>query len=342
MTDPTQPQPHPTTPATSPDPDPATVTPPVPLSVWLTGQQPSRVQRTGRYVPASVAHPGKMLPAIAAQAITDYTEPGDLVLDPMCGIGTSLVEATHLGRDAVGVEYEPPWAQLARRNLHHARAQGATGHGTVHQGDARQISSLLDPELAGRVALVLTSPPYGSSLHGQVTARPGTGVAKRDYRYSRDPANLAHVGLDKLVTGMVDILTACTALLRPGGIVAMTVRPYWSRGALVDLPGRLTTAITDHTDLTLFERNIALLAGVREDRLIPRASFFQLDQVRKARGRGLPRHLLAHEDLLVFRRPETCSGSEKLKGSQGEPECSPRSLSSLGTWVRADDTGIAA
>ncbi|MDT0263758.1 TRM11 family SAM-dependent methyltransferase [Jatrophihabitans lederbergiae] len=313
-----------------------------PLSVWLTAQRTARGQRGDRYVPASTAHPGKMLPSIAAQAITDYTQPGDLVLDPMCGIGTTLVEAIHAGRDAVGVEYEAPWAQLARRNLHHARSQGATSSGTVVCGDARQLDTLLDPDLAGRVTLVLTSPPYGASLHGQVTPRPGAGIEKRDYRYSRDRDNLAHVGLDKLVTGMIDILTACTALLRPGGIVAMTVRPYWSRGVLVDLPGRLTTAITDRTDLTLFERNIALLAGVRDDSLIPRASFFQLDQVRKARTRGLPRHLLAHEDLLVFRNPPTCSGSEKLKGSQGEPECSPRSLSSSGTWVRADDTGIAA
>ncbi len=278
-----------------------------PLSVWLTAQRTARGQRGDRYVPASTAHPGKMLPAIAAQAITDYTQPGDLVLDPMCGIGTTLVEATHFGRDAVGVEYEAPWAQLARRNLHHARSQGATGSGTVVCGDARQLDTLLDPDLACRVALVLTSPPYGASLHGQVTPRPGAGIEKRDYRYSRDRDNLAHVGLDKLIAGMIDILTACTALLRPGGIVAMTVRPYWSRGALVDLPGRLTTAITDHTDLTLLERNIALLAGIREDRLIPRASFFQLDQVRKARGRGLPRHLLAHEDLLVFRRSDAAT-----------------------------------
>ena len=77
-----------------------------------------------------------------------------------------------------------------------------------------------------------------------------------------------------------------------------------SRGAVSVQPRLDGQAITDHTDLTLFERNIALLAGVRDDTLVPRASFFQLDQVRKARGRGLPRHLLAHEDLLVFRRPD--------------------------------------
>ena len=58
-----------------------------------------------------------MLPAIAAHAIRHYTQPGDLVLDPMCGIGTTLVEALHAGRCAVGVEYEPHWVRIARANV---------------------------------------------------------------------------------------------------------------------------------------------------------------------------------------------------------------------------------
>lgn len=313
------PDPHPPTASASVDPayDPCAAAhgprpgPPgrveLPLSVWATGQRPSAGQRAGRYVPAAMAHPGKMLPAIAARAITEYTQPGDLVLDPMCGIGTTLVEAIHLGRDAVGVEYEPPWAQLARRNLHHAASQGARGHGRVVTGDARQIGPLLGDELAGRVALLLTSPPYGASLHGHVTAIPGQGVVKSDYRYSRDRNNLAHVGLDRLLAGMVDILAGCTPLMRPGGIVAMTVRPYWSRGTLIDLPGRLTAALVEHTELALLDRNVALLAGIREDRLVPRASFFQLGQVRAARAHGLPRHITAHEDILVWINPATAA-----------------------------------
>ncbi len=286
---------------------------PAPLSVWLTGQQTARAQRAGRYVPASVAHPGKMLPAIARHAILAYTQPGDLVLDPMCGIGTTLVEAVHAGRDAVGVEYEPTWVQLARRNLHHARTQGANGMGRVVHGDARHIDALLAEELRGHVALVLTSPPYGASLHGQVTARPGRGVVKRDYRYSRDPDNLAHVGLDRLLDGVVQILTGCAPLLRPGGIVAITVRPYWEKGVLVDLPGQLTTAVTERTELRLLDRNVALLAALRNDHLVTRASFFQLNQVRRARATGRPRHLIAHEDVIVFAgesHPSDAAGSD--------------------------------
>ena len=47
-----------------------------PLSVWVTAQQDARTQRRGRYLPAATAHPAKMLPAIAATAITRYSEPG--------------------------------------------------------------------------------------------------------------------------------------------------------------------------------------------------------------------------------------------------------------------------
>jgi len=58
-----------------------------------------------------------MLPAIAATAITRYTAPGDLVADPMCGIGTTLAEAVYLGRDGLGVEFEGRWARIAAANI---------------------------------------------------------------------------------------------------------------------------------------------------------------------------------------------------------------------------------
>lgn len=274
----------------------------LPLSVWTTAQRNARAQRAGRYVEVSGTHPAKMLPAIAARAIATYTGPGDLVVDPMAGIGSTLVEAVHLGRDAIGVEYEPNWADLARANLAHARAQGATGHGEVVCGDARHLPTLVDPAVRGLVALVLTSPPYGPSLHGRVTARPGEGIAKAHNRYSTDPANLAHVGLDGLLDAMRTILAGCASLLRPGGYVAMTVRPWWSAGQLVDLPGALVR-VGEDAGLVLYERNVALLAGLRGDRLVPRTSFFALEQVRKARAAGVPRFVIAHEDLLVFRAP---------------------------------------
>jgi modification methylase len=274
-----------------------------PISIWPTAQTSPARQRAGRYLPVSGTHPAKMTPAIAARAITTYTAPGDLVLDPMCGIGTTLVEAVHAGRDAIGVEYEARWAGLAQANLAHARTRGATGQAEVVSGDARHLGGLIAPAVRGLVALVLTSPPYGASLHGQVRTRPGAGVHKSHYRYSTDPANLAHQPTAVLLDGLAQILAEATAVLRPGGIVALTVRPFWMAGQLVDLPGQVG-ALAERAGLVLFERNVALLAGLRGEQLVPRPSFFALDQARRARRRGLPRQVIAHEDLIVMRKAQ--------------------------------------
>ncbi|GAA2617222.1 TRM11 family SAM-dependent methyltransferase [Paractinoplanes durhamensis] len=274
------------------------------LSVWATAQSTGPVQRKGRYVAESVKHPARMLPAIAAHAIAHYTQPGDLVLDPMCGIGTTLVEAVHAGRDAFGVEYESRWSDIADANIKHAHAQGATGRAGVIRGDSTNILSLVPAALTGQVALVVTSPPYGPTVHGLVD--PGeNGVRKSDNTYNdgTDRGNLAYRDLTGLADGFAQILAGCKVLLCPGGFVAVTARPWRKNGQLVDLPSAVIGAGV-RAGLTPVDRCVALLAAVRDGGLVARPSFFQLQAVRKARTAGTPMHLIAHEDVLVFQKSD--------------------------------------
>lgn len=267
-------------------------------SVLATGQLQSRMQRSGRYVPESMRHPGKMLPAIASQVIEAFTAPGDLVVDPMCGIGTTLIEAIHLGRDAAGMEYESEFAGLTAANLLHARHQGATGTAQIVGGDARGIAAVFSG-LRGSAALVLTSPPYGAATHGRVRPDRDGGVAKWNHRYSTDRGNLAHQPLPKLMEGFGQILSGCVQLLRPDGVVAVTIRPTRHHGRLIDLPGQVT-ATAEQAGLVLAHRMAVLLCGLRDGGLVNRASFFQTLETRRARDKGLPVCASAHEDLLVF------------------------------------------
>ncbi len=117
---------------------------------------------------------------------------------------------------------------------------------------------------------------------------------------------------------MRTILAGCAALLRPAGVVAMTVRPWWRDGQLIDLPGALVR-VGEEAGLVLYERNIALLAGLRGDQLVPRTSFFSLEAVRKARQRGIPRLAVAHEDFLVFKAPPTSEGASAPRLLRGAP-----------------------
>ncbi|MEU3767924.1 DNA methyltransferase [Amycolatopsis keratiniphila] len=286
----------------------------LPLSVWATAQTSPASQRKGRYVPESTAHPAKMLPAVAAHAIRAYTRPGDLVFDPMAGSGTTLVEAIDAGRRAVGVEYEPHWVTVARANLELARERGHDHDAEVVHGDARQLPFLLPEKYQGRVALIVTSPPYGPSTHGQVVTS-GTGsqdgkVHKYHHRYGStlDRGNLANVGHHRLLAGFTRILTGCAAVLRPGGHIAITVRPWREHSELIDLPSQIV-ACGHAAGLAPVERCVALLARVADRELVARGSFFQRDFIRKQREQGLPLHLIAHEDVIVLAKPLAPSGT---------------------------------
>jgi modification methylase len=126
---------------------------------------------------------------------------------------------------------------LADANIAHAHRRGAAGRGSVIRGDATGLPSLLPAALAGRVALVVTSPPYGPTVHGLV--RPGAGgVAKFENAYNdgTDRGNLAYRDLTGLADGFEQILAGCATLLRPGGTVVVTARPWRKHGQLVDLP----------------------------------------------------------------------------------------------------------
>ncbi|MBV7706834.1 site-specific DNA-methyltransferase [Nocardia nova] len=275
---------------------------PVPVSVWATAQTSPAAQRGDRYTRDSSAHPAKMLPHIAAEAITRYSNPGDLVMDPMCGIGTTLVEAVHAGRRAVGVEYEDRWAAIARDNLALAAKSGHDHEAVVYCGDGRKLATFLPEELRGTVDLILTSPPYGDSVHGHV--RTGKGIRKLNHRYGNtlDRGNLANIGVPRLLTGFTRILTAATAYLKPGGHVVVTARPWRQHAELVDLPSLLTQCAAT-AGLVPVDRAVALLGRLTEGDIVAHSSFFQRDFVVKNRDAGLPLALIAHEDLLVFRVP---------------------------------------
>ncbi|MBM7079341.1 TRM11 family SAM-dependent methyltransferase [Micromonospora humida] len=279
-------------------------------TVWLTGQHPSRDLRRGRYTPESLAHPGKMLPTIARYAIRTYTNPGNVVLDPMAGIGTTVIEAMHLGRHGVGMEYEAEWVAKAADNIHHALRAGAPGRGEIYHGDSTALPALLPASLHGQVSLVITSPPYGPSTHGHVrTPGPRRGqVRKINHRYG-DSDNLAYRTPGQLADGFTAILAGCRQLLRPGGHVIVTARPYRRHGELIDIPGMVAAAGTN-AGLELVEECIALICGVRDGRIIPRASFFQQKNIRDAIATGDPQWLLQHEDVAVFRRPTNSSAHD--------------------------------
>jgi DNA modification methylase len=94
---------------------------------------------------------GCMIPALPRQLIQRFTDPGDLVWDPMCGSGTTLVEALKLGRRAAGMDLSPKAIDLST-----LATAPYSSESHVSLGDATKTLAI-EPESA---ALVMLHPPY--------------------------------------------------------------------------------------------------------------------------------------------------------------------------------------
>ena len=62
-------------------------------------------------------HPATMQPQLANWAIRAYSKEGELVMDPMCGAGTTLIEARRLGRNYIGFDLNQDYIDFANRSL---------------------------------------------------------------------------------------------------------------------------------------------------------------------------------------------------------------------------------
>jgi DNA modification methylase len=62
-------------------------------------------------------HPAQFPEALARDHIVSWSNPGDLVLDPFMGSGTTARAAKDLGRDFIGIEFNPVYCALAEARI---------------------------------------------------------------------------------------------------------------------------------------------------------------------------------------------------------------------------------
>jgi hypothetical protein len=132
--------------------------------------KPDKKLRDALFVPDAMAHPAKGHIGLWWEIIERYTEPDEWILDPMAGIGTTLI-ACLMGRNVWANEMEthflePMQASWVKMQQHGPMLGHSLGQAQIVQGDAR---ALLTPAYA--LDAVVTSPPYEAAVSG------GGGIA---------------------------------------------------------------------------------------------------------------------------------------------------------------------
>jgi len=66
-------------------------------------------------------HPTQKPLGLMAWVVANYTNEGDVILDPYCGSGTTCVACIQLGRHFIGIEKEHKYVEIARRRVREAQ-----------------------------------------------------------------------------------------------------------------------------------------------------------------------------------------------------------------------------
>lgn len=101
---------------------------------------------------------GNFAPQIPRNLILLYTEPGEVVLDPFVGSGTTLIECKLLGRKGIGVDINPCAIELCNKNLDF-EVPGSLPQLT-RVGDARNLDFLEEESMD----LIIAHPPYADAI----------------------------------------------------------------------------------------------------------------------------------------------------------------------------------
>jgi hypothetical protein len=129
------------------------------LGVIPTTKPPKRdiYQRARLFDEASFTHHAKFNLNLVQALLDRYSDPGDLVLDPMAGTGSVFVGLL-TGRRVIAGDIESQWARLLGENRASLARQSLIALATPGLGCWWDGARL--PLAAGQVDLCLTSPPY--------------------------------------------------------------------------------------------------------------------------------------------------------------------------------------
>lgn len=172
-------------------------------------------------------HPAPFSYTDVSRLIRMFTKPGMKVLDPFAGVGSTLKAAALEGREGVGFELYPYFAELARQRLVTELPKDVEyPTQIIWEGDARILTSKLE---AGTISFIVTSPPYWGILnkkadHKVQQERLANGLTTNYGEDGRDLGNIERY--DEFITDLANTLALCGEVLAHKRYMALIVGDF--------------------------------------------------------------------------------------------------------------------
>jgi DNA modification methylase len=169
---------------------------------WIRLTKSWFILRPPRRVDDEVLHPAKFPEKMIRTFITFFTKPGELVLDPFLGSGSTLMAAKQSNRNGIGIELSERYIKISRDRIGSLQIAGYPPHiqtkiegfWRVLQADSLNIKEIWAKNMFSKIDFIITSPPYWSQLDRNEIRQKERKEKGLDTRYSTaDPKDLGNI-----------------------------------------------------------------------------------------------------------------------------------------------------
>jgi len=184
----------------------------------------------GRDVRDKDVHPAVFPISLPAHFIKTLTHKGELVLDPFVGIGTTLLAAQDLDRNAVGFDLKKEYIEIAKKRLAQTRIVNDGAEQVAIAEDAHNIPQYLDENT---VSLCITSPPYANMLAHRRLNKSIRGDLRKNsqylkvQQYSTDPQDLGTMNHEQYSKTIEEIYAGILPLMRHKAHCIININDVW-------------------------------------------------------------------------------------------------------------------
>lgn len=175
-------------------------------------------------------HPAVFPIALPAHFIKTLTHKGELVLDPFVGIGTTLVAAQDLGRNAVGFDLKKEYLEISKKRLAQRRILDDGTQQIATLDDAHNIPQYLEKST---VSLCVTSPPYANMLAHKRLNKSIRGDLRKNsqylkvQQYSNDQRDLGTMNHEQYSKALEEIYAGILPLMKTKAHCVINVNDVW-------------------------------------------------------------------------------------------------------------------
>ena len=182
-------------------------------------------------------HPAVFPIGLPAKCIELFTHKGELVLDPFVGIGTTLVAARDLERNAVGFDLNKKYIKFAKNRMSQSNLFPTTKQIAICD-DAINIPDYLEENT---ISLSVTSPPYANMLNRPRENKSLRGdlrdnqYYKKIQQYSKNSRDLGTMETKKFAEALGEIYKRILPLHKPKAHCIINITDLWWKNKRIPL-----------------------------------------------------------------------------------------------------------